>query len=479
MNRPRTSAAAAGLLLAIAAPAFAQPDTSRETIPFLTGAAAEMAARMLAICGGASGQSRVNVTVRNAPAATELTLTVGGIRRVAVVTTNNGTAKFVLKTTPTGTAQLLDFDPRDRVVEIKDPDGITLATTETPDGSSTPGTLIKERAALSATGVVPGASGTVRLRERKGVRDFDVEIEDVPAGAYTLLVDGIERGTITVATVEGKIEFSSGGDDPDELPLTFDPRGALVQVAQGGDIILSGTALADAPGLNVCTPSESLTPLAAVGPDLDADGKARFRVKDDCDRDFEVEAEDVPVGTYDVYVAGVLRGTLDVVDDGFGKIEGEVEFDTDPDEPGELLLDFDPVGQTVEVRQGATVFLASTVGEPGPGTCELIDTEPDMINTGADPDADGKARFRQETDCDRDLRVQAEDLPVGTYELLVGGMVRGTIDVADIAGDIEGEIEFDGEPDEPGELLLDFDPRGQLIEVRQGATVFLTVTLPD
>ena len=478
--RFRTSiAAAAGLLLAVSTPALSQPDTSRETIPFLTGEAAALAAKMLAICGGASGQSRVNVTVRKAPAASQLTLTVGGIPQAAVVTTNAGTARFVLKTTPTGSAQLLDFDPRDRVVEIKDASGTTLATTETPDGSSTPGTVINERISLSATGVIPGASGKLRLRERKGVRDFDVEIEDVPAGAYTLLVDGVDRGTIIVAGPEGKIEFSSGGDDPDELPLNFDPRGALVQVAQGADVILTGTALADAPGLNVCTESESLAPLAAIGPDLDADGKARFRVKDDCDRDLEIEAEDVPVGTYDVWVGGVLRGTLEVIDDGLGNVEGEVEFDTDPDEPGELLLDFDPVGQTVEVKQGATVFLASTVGAPGPGSCEAIDVEPDMTSTGADPDADGKARLRQETDCDRDLRVQIEDVPVGSYELLVGGIVRGSILVVDDAGDIEGEIEFDDDPDQPGELLLDFDPRGQLIEVRQGASVFLTITLPD
>ena len=81
--------------------------------------------------------------------------------------------------------------------------------------------------------------------------------------------------------------------------------------------------------------------------------------------------------------------------------------------------------------------------------------------------------------CDRDLRVEIEDVPVGTYELLVGGIVRGSFDVVDVAGDVEGQIEFDNDPDQSGELLLDFDPRGQTAEVRQGATVYLTVTLPD
>lgn len=478
-SRISSVAFASALLIGTSIPALAQPDVSRQQIPFLTGAAAELAAKMLAICGGASGQSRVTVTVKQAPPTTPLTLTVGGIPQATVVTSSSGAAKLVFKTTPTGTAQPLDFDPRENEVEIKDDEGNTLASSKDDDGSTTPGTVINERAALASTGVIPGASGKVRLKEKKGVRDFDVEIEDVPDGAYTLSVGGIERGTITVSGGEGEIEFGGGGDDPDELPLDFDPLGALVQVSQNGSVILSGDVLANAPGVNVCTPSETLTPLAAVGPDADADGKARFRVKDDCDRDFEVEAEDVPVGTYEVWVGGVLRGTLNVVDDGLGNVEGEVEFDTDADEPGELLLDFDPVGQTVEVRQGGVTYLASTVGDPTPGTCELIDTEPDMTNTGADGDAKGKARLRQETDCDRDLRVEAEDVPVGTYELVVDGIVRGTFAVADVAGDVTGEIEFDNDPDQSGELLLDFDPRGATVEVRQGATVYLTVTLPD
>jgi hypothetical protein len=63
---------------------------------------------------------------------------------------------------------------------------------------------------------------------------------------------------------------------------------------------------------------------------------------------------------------------------------------------------------------------------------------------------------------------------------VVGGIVRGSINVADVGGgDTEGQIEFDNDPDEPGELVLDFDPRDALIEVRQGTTVYLDVTIPS
>ena len=46
-------------------------------------------------------------------------------------------------------------------------------------------------------------------------------------------------------------------------------------------------------------------------------------------------------------------------------------------------------------------------------------------------------------------------------------------------GEPEGEIEFDTDPDEPGEVLLDFDPRGQLVEVRQGGVTYLSREFPN
>jgi hypothetical protein len=93
------------------------------------------------------------------------------------------------------------------------------------------------------------------------------------------------------------------------------------------------------------------------------------------------------------------------------------------------------------------------------------------LNDGVIPQAKGKARFRVRDDCSEDFRVEIEDLPVGDYNLLVGGVNQGTITVTDTGGETEGEIEFDTDPDDPGELLLDFD-------IEQGGTVFLSRTFP-
>ena len=65
------------------------------------------------------------------------------------------------------------------------------------------------------------------------------------------------------------------------------------------------------------------------------------------------------------------------------------------------------------------------------------------------------------------------------YGLRVGGESVGTIQaVMRVDGTIEGELEFRN-PVEPGKTLLDFDPRGQRIEVLDGTTVILETLFPS
>ncbi|MET0230482.1 MAG: hypothetical protein ABW186_06080, partial [Rhodanobacteraceae bacterium] len=96
-------------------------------------------------------------------------------------------------------------------------------------------------------------------------------------------------------------------------------------------------------------------------------------------------------------------------------------------------------------------------------------------NTGVVPAASGKVRF-EERDDRTDFKVEAEDLPIGAYSLRVAGVERATLNVATSANGTEGEIELRS-PAENGHPLLDFDPRGQMIDVAQGSTVFLTTKL--
>lgn len=424
------------------------------------------------------GTSRLRLRIKNGPSSAELKILVSGLNHGTFTTSSKGAANVTFQTGPvSGKSRLLDFDPRGQLVEIEDAFDDKLLSNQTDDGGNPTGSSFDERANLTSTGAQPGASGHASLRDRKGRRDFNVEIEDVTDGSYDLIVDNIVRGTISVVAGKGEIEFASNSDDPSKVLLDFDPFGKLIQVAQGSTIVLTGTLLASAPGVNVCTPSETTTVLANVGPDPDASGDARLRIRDDCRHDFRVEVEDLPVGAYDLVVGGTVRGTISVTNQPDASIKGEIEFSSNSDD--ELPLNFDPAGQTIEVKQGATVFLSAAAGTNTVGSCDVVNVEPDLVSSGADADAKGKARFRQETNCDRDFRVEVEDLPLGNYDLLVGGVVRGTITVQLVSAEAVGEIEFDNEPDQPGELLLNFDPRGQLVEVSQGATLFLSVTMPE
>lgn len=215
---------------------------------------------------------------------------------------------------------------------------------------------------LDNTGVVRIASGKVRFEERGDRTDFKVEAEDLPLGDYALRVGGVERALIEVRTAatgtEGEVEFRSPVE-PGKILLDFDPRGAVVEVAQGNTVFLrtkfgTGDGASDDPG---SLPGGSIAfyemqvETSNDGPELHAKLEERPNRAD-----FSVELEDVPAGSYALDVGGVERGTIDVVAVTRGT-EGEIEF-RDPPEAGHFLLDFDPRGEIVRVRRGGTVVIS-------------------------------------------------------------------------------------------------------------------------
>ncbi|NKI36605.1 hypothetical protein HFP89_15645 [Wenzhouxiangella sp. XN79A] len=353
--------------------------------------------------------------------------------------------------------------------------------------------------ALVPTGVIPGASGDADFELRPGEVEFDVEIEDLPVGSYELRIGGVTRGTIEVVDTasgpEGELEFGSP-PDADELLLDFDPRGQDIDVLDNGVIILTNVApdVGDPPGTGTGgTPpafgnSEISIDLANLGVYPGGEAEADFDQESD-EVEFDVEVEDVPVGSYTLFVGGIERGTIQVVVQDDGDTEGEIEFRY-PVEAGKLPLDFDPRGETVEIAEGATTLFSSVFpidgppdddddddgGDGGDGGIESEIRE-DLTNTGVYPAGSGEARW-EEDDGEIDFDVEIEDVPVGGYTLRVGGVERGTIQVSDTGDGIEGEIEFGDPVDEVGELPLDFDPRGQLIEVLEGETVIFTLDFP-
>jgi hypothetical protein len=80
------------------------------------------------------------------------------------------------------------------------------------------------------------------------------------------------------------------------------------------------------------------------------------------------------------------------------------------------------------------------------------------------------------------LEIDVRKLPAGTYGIRIAGIDEGSIEVSAVGGGqgnmTMGHMRFASPADDNAELL-DFDPRGQLIEIidTDGATA-LSVTLP-
>lgn len=282
-----------------------------------------------------------------------------------------------------------------------------------------------------------------------------------------------------VGTME--IEFSSC-DDGD---VTF-----TTEIANVGSGVFPITRLSElfrtqcSGGVSDDTPSDVLSSeqrinLAPARQGISGSGHADFEERADR-TEFSVEAEDLVDGNYRIFVGGIDRGEL-VVTLGIG----ETEYRS-PVEPGKILLTFDPRGEVIEVHDNQGAVLTSgdaVIGEDDDDDGENMDfgnieIEVELTNTGVFPLASGDAKLEPRADR-TDFSVEIEDVPVGSYGLRVGGETVGTIEVMMLQdGSFEGELEFRN-PVEPGKILLDFDPRGQQIDVLDGSTVILETLFPS
>ena len=282
-----------------------------------------------------------------------------------------------------------------------------------------------------------------------------------------------------VGTME--IEFSSC-DDGD---VTF-----TTEIANVGSGVFPITRLSElfrtqcSGGVSDDTPSDVLSSeqrinLAPARQGISGSGHADFEERADR-TEFSVEVEDLVDGNYRIFIGGIDRGEL-VVTLGIG----ETEYRS-PVEPGKILLTFDPRGEVIEVHdnQGAVLTSGDAVfGEDDDDDGENMDfgnieIEVELTNTGVFPPASGDAKLEPRADR-TDFSVEIEDVPVGSYGLRVGGETVGTIEVMMMQdGSVEGELEFRN-PVEPGKILLDFDPRGQQIDVLEGSTVILETLFPS
>ena len=231
--------------------------------------------------------------------------------------------------------------------------------------------------------------------------------------------------------------------------------------------------------------------------------------------EFEVELEGLPDGDYHLFVGMQGEGDFNVHEG-----HGEMEFSS-PGETGKMMMTFDPRGQQIDIHDNAGVVLSSfdstfeddDHGHHGEGDghqgdddhnydCEFgsgsghgmgggmgggmhdcvddgefIEIEADLVNTGVLPEAKGEVEW--EMNSDRVMfSVEIEDVPVGSYSLVVGDNEVGIIEAFEMHnGDVYGHITF-RDPETHGREHLDFESRGQKIEVLKDDNIILEVNFP-
>ena len=176
--------------------------------------------------------------------------------------------------------------------------------------------------------------------------------------------------------VKGKIQFSVGGDDADELPLTFDPRGRLLEVSGASGVLFSHLFGGGFGGGGTAIPLEfERAFLATSSAPAGATAKLEYERDERGRENFEVEIEDAPVGNYALVVDGVPQGTINVIAV-TGGTRGQIEFDDEPD-AGEQPLGFAVLEKVVQIRSGETLLFQRLVS-PQSSIAALLSSAPSL-----------------------------------------------------------------------------------------------------
>jgi hypothetical protein len=280
----------------------------------------------------------------------------------------------------------LDFDPRGKLLAVANAEDCAeaaLLLTATLDEPATcapggKGVKIHERAALDqGTATDPASAelvyhllpdrnckfassqeGQPRRKARLSVQtkhadartDYAVCIDDVRKGVLSTNAAGVGRADFTFNQPKG-----NGHGNPKRAVIDFDAYASKFEIRDDGDCSLDDqTAVFWGSLLAPLCAAEEFASVTLAPPLSDplVSGEAVLGRDRGCARVFEVSAQGLPDGDYDLVVGDMLKGTFAVVGGA-----GAIAFSSDPGIGG-ALLDFDPSGQLVEVLEAGTPNVA-------------------------------------------------------------------------------------------------------------------------
>lgn len=124
------------------------------------------------------------------------------------------------------------------------------------------------------------------------------------------------------------------------------------------------------------------------------------------------------------------------------------------------------------------------------GTHDIDDPAHHNEESEYEVEADLTARFAAPADSSVKITIQrfgtgstkfvidASGLAVGSYQVLVAGAAHGSLTVVQESGKTRGTLTYKTADSGSSSLLLDFPVAGQIVELRQGATVYFSGTAP-
>jgi len=239
------------------APTFAAKGGKAQVINWrMTPTAANLNAKGKIQFTAMPGKERFNLTAHAlAAGAYNLNLDGATVATFQVSTNGNGgSGKLRLKAKKGN----LGFNPRGGELTVS-VGGADVLTASFPDCEQEAEDGVEVEADLVSTDVVPGATGQAQYESEEGSSEFEIEVQNLPAGTYDLVVGGTLVGSIVVGVDgEGHVEFTTEVEDQDDDGvsdndplLTFDPLGQLIQVSQSGISVLEVT-FPTAPATGVC-----------------------------------------------------------------------------------------------------------------------------------------------------------------------------------------------------------------------------------
>jgi hypothetical protein len=340
------------------------------------------------------GRARLDLHVRRLAPSTEHVLKLDdGTELMRFTTSTEGNANVRVDLLGMGTSSAPPVDPRGHELLVADPIGDVLSgwlygaaeddphwvhikewteldPSDLADPPPAPDVVVEEDddtdpgRVLARYELNPSGKPRFRVQARHIVPgDYDVYVNSVLVASFTpnaagnAEVDFRTNGKAYAAMTK----FGSNGKPKhnQKLLLAFDPRDQLIELKQGADVYYSGIMRAGIDGVNECEAGAGELAMTPADPASTATGKVEVGNDDGCDRELEVEVEGLLAGSYDVMVDGVVVGQIVVAVDGESS---SIEFETDPDEAGELPLTFAfGDGSVIDVGQAGTVLLSVTL----------------------------------------------------------------------------------------------------------------------